>query len=255
MENPIKMDDLGGPPLFLETPMHSLQMSSILFESINPASGRVSPRCWVGMNTLIFPPLILDLGADIWIYMAYVHRCGSNSAALQEILRKRNMHNMSDVAYLYCQIVVFVWNMIFRTRGNPRQQGNHLAEQRYQSMGAWPGWFFLIPYLRYFAKEKGRCRSHRRGGWLAAAEEALSNCAMRHVAWLRMHSLLSMHLRFFSASNFSVRNALYVQWHKMVLLYATKKLGGAAIVKSLEFSLWWLDECSWCTKAMLILWR
>ncbi len=44
---------------------------------------------------------------------------------------------------------------------------------------------------------------------------------------LAENAQFSMHLRFFSALNFSVRNALYVQWHKMGLLYTTKKLGGA----------------------------
>ena len=30
MENPIKMDDLGGPPLFLETPIYSKQPGALL---------------------------------------------------------------------------------------------------------------------------------------------------------------------------------------------------------------------------------
>ena len=30
MEHPIKMDDLGGPPLFLETPIYSTKERNIL---------------------------------------------------------------------------------------------------------------------------------------------------------------------------------------------------------------------------------
>ena len=33
MENPIKMDDLGGPPLFLETPINEVNLHMIGFTS------------------------------------------------------------------------------------------------------------------------------------------------------------------------------------------------------------------------------
>ena len=73
MENPIKMDDLGGPPLFLETPMWKIHYERRCMDPIENR-GFSSQSCqFSGVHYFLrILPKINIPGTQYMIYMVYL---------------------------------------------------------------------------------------------------------------------------------------------------------------------------------------